>query len=86
MEAEIMTWTVAVLIVSVPYALLFAAFSRHDEQVMEAFSTKEDLLNHVKNPFTSVGACWLLVVLLGGTYVGSVALVAYLLRGLSNGI
>jgi hypothetical protein len=85
MDEDITSWAIAVLLVSLPFGWLTAAFCRHEDKTEAAFSTREDLLAHLSaGPLHSPWVCWLLVVIFGGFYVVAVRLVAYLLRGIAS--
>jgi hypothetical protein len=81
MELEITRWAIAVLVVAVPLAAAFARFMRYDQRVNESFTTREDLLAHLNSgPLASFWMLWPLVIVVGGTFVAAVALVAHWLK------
>src|SRR5262249_53398920 len=83
MEGEMTSWAIATLLVSMPSRWLLDACVRHEDEIHAAFSTREGLLAHASGgPLRSPWVCWLVVAMLGGSFVGGVALVASWLRAI----
>ena len=70
---DISFWAVSIILVSLPYAWLLVVLSRYGNDANDPFSEGDDPLN-------SFWVGYLVVVIIGVSYVACVALVAFWLR------